>query len=76
MMMSNERLNYLADRFVQHQIGPLLQISFADYLLDPEGADQTAFYLLAGGSLCTYYQPPKPVMVPRKLLSVQLKTAI
>ena len=76
MMMSNERLNFLADRFVQHQIGPLLQITFADYLLDPEGADQTAFYLLAGGSLCGYYQPPKPVIVPRKVLQTPLKTAI
>jgi hypothetical protein len=61
MRISDEQLNHLADQFVQNRIGQLLKITFEQYLQDPEGYNQTAFYLLGGGALCTYYQPGRQV---------------
>lgn len=59
--MPDELLNHHADRFVRFCIGALLKITFAEYLLDPERYDQAAWHLVNGGSLCTYYQPPRQV---------------
>ena len=65
-MISNERLNFLATRFIDGTIAALLGITFQEYLTDPEGHDQTALYLVAGGSLCTYHQTPRPVGKARR----------
>lgn len=77
MRISDERLNHLADAFVTYRLGTLLKITFEQYLQDPDGYNQTAFYLLDGGALCAYYRPPKPVgRSPRPAAVQRYQTAI
>jgi len=77
MRISDERLNHLADKFVENRIGELLKITFEQYLQDPDGYNQTAFYLLDGGALCTYYQPARRVgKSHRQTTLTNLQTAI
>ena len=59
--MPDEQLDYLAERFLTLELQTLLRITFAQYLADPEGADRNAYILMAGGGLCTFYNPPRPV---------------
>lgn len=51
MRMSDERLNYLASRFMELGLELLLSITFEQYLVDPESWDMVASYLVAGGGL-------------------------
>jgi hypothetical protein len=61
MRMSDERLNYLASRFVELDLAKLLRITFEQYLVDPEGWDMTASYLVAGGGLNVTFGVQRPV---------------
>jgi hypothetical protein len=77
MRMSDERLNYLANRFVELDLAKLLKITFEQYLADVDSYNQLAFYLLGGGALCAYYRPPKPVgHSPRPTAAQRYQTAI
>ncbi|MGE4545806.1 MAG: hypothetical protein AB7D06_17070 [Pedobacter sp.] len=59
--MSDERLNYLASRFVELDLAKLLRITFEQYLADPEGWDMHATYLVAGGGLNVTFGVQRPV---------------
>jgi hypothetical protein len=61
MRLSDERLNYLASRFVEMNLGRLLSITFEQYLVDPDGWDMVASYLVAGGGLNVTFGVQRPV---------------
>jgi hypothetical protein len=50
-LMADEKINYLADFYLALSLGTLLRITFREYLTDPEGFNQTAFYLIGGGGI-------------------------
>jgi len=77
MLMPDEQLDHLAGLFLEHGLATLLGITFEQYLQDVHGHNQTALYLMDGGGLCAYYQPPRPVgKAPRKQTFNRLQQAI
>ncbi len=50
-VMTDERLNLLADRFLGRQIGQVLGLTFAGYLTDPEGYDRLYEEMKKGNGL-------------------------
>lgn len=57
-VMTDERLEWLAERFVGGSYHRLLKVSFAEYLRDPDGYDFVAQVLEGGGALRRVAMPP------------------
>jgi hypothetical protein len=50
-VLTDERLDYLAERFHSLTIRPLTKATFAQYVADPDRYDRAAQVLLAGHAL-------------------------
>ncbi|OHD26095.1 MAG: hypothetical protein A2Y38_15515 [Spirochaetes bacterium GWB1_59_5] len=51
MIIPDEQLNHLADRFIGLQLQALTGSTFEQYLADPEEVEAFAFLLVAGGGI-------------------------
>lgn len=48
MMIPDERLDYLANCFIALEVGPLLQVTFEQYLFNTQRCDELAIALHQG----------------------------